>query len=791
MINKTATRRPQIESNFQKSLVFLIFSIIFISFMTMPLHAAKITNGTIQYAYVDTFEVKTPSQQHILIGVGKEGDVITDAALNYHKDNSEEILSLKPSDILEEALLFTIAYDDPAASGIYQLDSVSYQANGTKYHITMKEAKLDIQYGVNQTVAAKPDTILAQDKPEDVVTVDQDGSLLSDTTIAAAVSDGEAALQSPGTLSRNTVAATGANNTVVVLDAGHGGSDPGAIYQGVQEKDLNLKIAQYAKAELDTYANVQTYLTRSTDVFVDLYERVAYAQGKRANVFVSLHNNASSNTSARGAGVFLPNESYRPDLAYTSHALSEIILSRLVALGLEEWGLFYRNSEVSQYADGSWKDYYAVIRASKEAGFIGIIVEHAFMSNTSDMKQYLNNNTKLKNLGIADAKAIADYYHLKKKVTAPPKPVINTVRSESSNKIHLSWGTSTKASGYIIYRSSTQAGGYQRIAKIESGQTGRYIDKAVSPKKTYFYKIRAYKTAYGATAYSPYARAVGAKVLSKSAINSVPAQAGASMAINWNKITDVTGYQIQRSTSPTSGFTKIATIKGAAVTNYLDGPLKTNTLYYYRLRAFKYVTGGTSFGAFSPVISGKAVAKVPIIAAQSQSSKKIAITWKKVGGATAYQIFRSTKKHSGYQRITMVTSSKEPRYIDTVEKNNQTYYYKIRARINIKGMVGYGTYSKVLEGKSLGRVSITSVKSVRGGVRINWKQLSGGTAYQIYRSTKKTGSYKRISTTTSKILTFVDNNVDRREKYYYKVRALNRVNGKVGYSSFSKVLQRR
>ena len=102
---------------------------------------------------------------------------------------------------------------------------------------------------------------------------------------------------------------------VVAIDAGHGGSDAGATYDGMKEKTVNLKIAKYIKAYLEEYAGVQVYMTRSTDTYLDLSERVSRSVANNADVFISIHNNASSNLETSGSMVFYPNDSYRPKLS--------------------------------------------------------------------------------------------------------------------------------------------------------------------------------------------------------------------------------------------------------------------------------------------------------------------------------------------------------------------------------------------------------------------------------------------------------------------------------------------
>ena len=89
-------------------------------------------------------------------------------------------------------------------------------------------------------------------------------------------------------------------SALVVLDPGHGGEANGAEYGGVKEKDLNLAIASQAAALLEE-AGVTVLMTRTDDRYVDLYDRTALANGQKADLFVSVHCNASlTNPEARG-----------------------------------------------------------------------------------------------------------------------------------------------------------------------------------------------------------------------------------------------------------------------------------------------------------------------------------------------------------------------------------------------------------------------------------------------------------------------------------------------------------
>jgi N-acetylmuramoyl-L-alanine amidase len=95
---------------------------------------------------------------------------------------------------------------------------------------------------------------------------------------------------------------------IVVLDPGHGGHDPGAIgKKGLQEKDVVLDIALKVREILSKEPNLEVILTRDKDVFIPLEERSLIALKHKADLFVSVHANASPNRTARGIETYLQN----------------------------------------------------------------------------------------------------------------------------------------------------------------------------------------------------------------------------------------------------------------------------------------------------------------------------------------------------------------------------------------------------------------------------------------------------------------------------------------------------
>jgi len=118
----------------------------------------------------------------------------------------------------------------------------------------------------------------------------------------------------------------------IVIDAGHGGRDPGATGPGYTEADLTLDIALRLERLLAKEPGVEVVLTRRTDEYVALQERTAIANREGADLFVSIHANASRNRSARGVESYLLNFASTPDAAAVAareNASSTLTMSHL------------------------------------------------------------------------------------------------------------------------------------------------------------------------------------------------------------------------------------------------------------------------------------------------------------------------------------------------------------------------------------------------------------------------------------------------------------------------------
>ncbi len=210
--------------------------------------------------------------------------------------------------------------------------------------------------------------------------------------------------------------------------------------------------------------------------------------------------------------------------------------------------------------------------------------------------------------------------------------------------------------------------------KLESGR------KAVGK---YNVKI-TFKGKYEGTKTLTYT--INPKVTSKvSAVSSTKA-----IKLTWKKVTGADGYRIYQYNSKTKSWDTVKTLTG---TSYKVQNLSSGTTYKFRIKAYAK-DGGTIWGAATDTIIVATKPVTPKITKLTSSKGKAAFTWTNVSGESGYQVYYSTKKDSGFEKVKTysanVTSGTKSKL--TVGK---TYYFKVRAYKTVDGEKVYSGWSSV------------------------------------------------------------------------------------------------
>lgn len=742
-------------------------------------------NMLLTYLTLGSSYLETPGKQYALIGMGDGTYPITSATLHYKNFTNGAEYTANADTIEKDAVLFYMNFPDQASTGCYGVTAIDYVADGVAGTIQIADTGINARFGANQKVDTKPDAqIIDKTTSPDagsVVITDAAGEKMTTAEFSKAVANASAGIAPKG------VGSTGAGNLVIVLDPGHGGSDPGTCCNGLQEKNLNLAIATACKAELDTYSGVSVYMTRTGDQTIgdgsqssSLRTRVEIANNYHANILISFHNDYSPDSSANGAKVFYPNANYRPDFNTIGNALASQILNQLTALGLANDGIIIKSCKDTNYPyiydDGSAGDYYEVIRDAKRDGIPAVLIEHAFVSSNKDTSNYLNSPDKLKALGIADATGIAQYYGLSKGTATP---TWNYITSSSSTAVKLAWQSVTGADGYNIYRSTTANGGFSNIATINDGTTSTYTDKNLQTGQTYYYKIKYFSGSFT----SKNSAVLGAAPVQSSAITAVTSKGSGSIKVSWNQMDGATNYLLYRSMSQDSGYTKIATIPAGTALSYIDTGLSAGTVYYYKIKVATIQNGKQGYSSQSDAMSGWTIAPTKITGVNATDTGALNVKWKSIANAYQYQVYRSTDPNNSFAKIATVTTTN---YLDSSVKANVTYYYKVRVCNQNAGSRGLADYSTVKKGIQIGKASILYIRSKSSSsLSVNWKPMSGATGYNVYRASQD-GSFTVIGTVDGQTTSYTDKGLQAGQTYSYRVQALNQVGSYKGVGKVSK-----
>lgn len=403
--------------------------------------------GLINLLFIEEQSLQAPGEQNVIISFGDGSEQLASVKLILAGEDGRQTeipLTQKVSSYYQ----FVKTYESQEA-GTYRPIAFTYELDGHKKRIELEEkAGIDSKFTVfadtSETGGPEEPSISVTTTTSDDISASMEDEIQStiqeaadeavdeilDGVVELGASSTSQAYGQAGVSAELTAvtdkavklgsysaprAYTGTTSMVVVLDPGHGGKDKGSSDNGLAESELNLKVAKYCKATLESRGGITVYMTRTDDTFVSLEDRAKFAKGKGATIFVSLHMNSATVASAQGVEVYYPNENYNNRVHEEGKDLAESVLNELKALGLVDRGVkkgYYEpdapNGKTELYPDGSRADALSVIRDCKKIGVPAILVEHAFISNVEDAKNLKDENF-LQKLGEADARGILKY----------------------------------------------------------------------------------------------------------------------------------------------------------------------------------------------------------------------------------------------------------------------------------------------------------------------------------------------------------------------------------------------
>jgi N-acetylmuramoyl-L-alanine amidase len=213
---------------------------------------------------------------------------------------------------------------------------------------------------------------------------------------------------------------------VVVIDAGHGGKDPGARGTASWEKDINLAAAKSLRERLEKSGRYKVIMTRETDSFVDLPARVRIARGADADLFISLHSDSGGDGSTRGASIYTLSDSGSERIAKKAlikgdwslaDMPNDAIVSRIL-VDLTQRATKNRSATFAQLVMDNISETTPLLKTNlRQAGFVvllapdvpAVLLEMGFVNNAKDEAMLTDSRSRDAMMGQV-AKAIDKYF---------------------------------------------------------------------------------------------------------------------------------------------------------------------------------------------------------------------------------------------------------------------------------------------------------------------------------------------------------------------------------------------
>lgn len=600
----------------------------------------------IDFVYIDSQEVAVGTTEYVVVSFNEIIDSGSALTLRVEREGDGKIHEFTSTKVVDDAALFELSFDGES-TGVYSLISVCFH-NGSN---TERIIKLDS--GENHgSFVVKP----ADSKPDlrdsgietNIYGLDDDGSIIDKDGL------GEAVPISP--LSLNSGSRTG--DFVIVLDAGHGGSDSGAVGNGIKESDINLKIARYCKEELEKYYGVKVIMTRDSDTRVGLEDRSAIARDAGADFFISFHINSGGGT---GAEVWIPavNDSWHSSFHEIGDAIGSDILSKLSALGLNNRGTkfdYYTLNGGRYYPDGSPADSLSVIRNCRLYGIPAILVEHGFIDRASDAN-ILKDDNKLAAMGKADAEAIASYFGLSKE----QRPVVEASWMRNG-EIDLTWSAVDGAERYAVALKTES--GYHTYT-YDCTETS-YTVTGLENGEDYQFLVQAYVDGHW-TSFSN--RDIFSCTLMPMPEARVESTGDGTVTLSWGAVDCAEAYAVAEY------------VGGRYVTYTLDCRDTTYTVSdlangYEHSFLVQAKVGGrwSSFGPANLVKATPEGAMRPSVSAEP-ADRSVALTWDPVPGAERYAV--AVRGGSGWRTFTY--DCRGTSYTATGLSNGTEYEFLVQA----------------------------------------------------------------------------------------------------------------
>lgn len=681
----------------------LVFVVLAIVLASCGLYAAN--------ALINSNENDTPiksilqSSSYVYVGDSQmiavefnDHDSAVESEIVYHKQDGPSCAS-SAIEVNEEYAIYELPFTDNCQAGLYTLDYINNREGQIK--IEKNEER-----GYSFAVGESNYNLSEDDFPAEV----HDVSNPEFDEVVGLDNSTQMLMTKDAVASKDSYDPNNPNGFIVALDAGHGGSDPGACYGGWAEKDLNWSITQYCGWELCSYSGVRVLLARNGDEYVGLKERVDRAKNAGSNIFVCIHNNAGG---GHGAEVWIQHDGgWHSELSWAGASIGNSILEKLSArLGLRNNGLKSRYcTDGSTYPDGTIGDYFTVLYWARVYCMPAILVEHAFM-DSGGVDSVVFTEEGRKTMGIADADALAEYYGFYRE----PRPYIKDMTDGS---ITLAWNEVEGAEKYAV---TEWKGGYHTIdANIRNLEYK--IDNLVNGE-THQYLVQSYKN--GQWSSGDLSLLITCK-LAPRPIVSVDSVGDGTVTLKWKNMDNCTQYSVYEIKGQEAKCIDYTIRSKQDYVTYQVNNLANGYDHVFSVQS--YCNSQWSDFDINKYKTAKPIGRMnPYNLKAKASTNTIDLSWERPPGIEQYSIYTKAPD-SGWVNQTFTETSNH--YVIHGLKQNTKYEITV-----IAYAMGYWSSFDEAEKISCSTEDIAPIVHVKdvgdGTATLEWEQVKGAIVYAL------------------------------------------------------------
>ncbi len=324
--------------------------------------------------------------------------------------------------------------------------------------------------------------------------------------------------------------------------------------------------------------------------------------------------------------------------------------------------------------------------------------------------------------------------------------------------VRLSWNDVKHAEGYIVYRNDNPNSGFQKIAEGITSTT--WVDP--SPLSGYNY-YRVYAYGHGLTSAASNTVSINYALAAPKNVKALVKESDYTIDISWDAVTHAESYDVYRSSSSSSGFTKVAS--GITTTTWNDATPLAGSNYY---RVYAVGHGLTSpVSNTTTVINYKLDAPQNVTASIQDEDFTILVSWDAVSHAESYEVYRSSSSSSGFTKVASGITTTHWNDATPLAGSN---YYRVYA-------VGHGLTSPASSRTTVINYALEAPQNVTASIQdedftilVSWDAVSHAESYDVYRSSNSSSGFTKVaegvtSTTWDDATPLAGNN-------YYRVYAV-------------------